>query len=670
MTKILLARFLFIIALFLPFILQCACSQIAPKNILVVVRSTLQNLLYDEDTDNDQKITVNDSRIRGSERGDKRFVFISTNHFHYEVTGTYHLANLLQELQLLRESGVDTGRIRLERIYEQLADRISRNIREIFWDDLTRRIDEEGLLSIITDPKTATLDDSRYIYVPPSDKLAVNYFDNISRAHQDWNLRVIQLPQQIAPGYVKTLSERPGILSLALIQNEDNTISGVPFVVPGGRFNEMYGWDSYFIVLGLLHDGRNSLAKSIVENFIYEITHYGAILNANRSYYLTRSQPPFLTSMGLACARYITDDSTRHIWLQKVLKAAIQEYENVWMNPQRCTPIGLNRYYDSGSGIPPEVESGHYDPILTVYAKKHDMDVKKFEIEYRAGNINEPELDRFFMHDRAMRESGHDTSYRLLNRCANLTTVDLNSLLYKIEKDIADIIEREFGGSFSFSNGSKEKSYVWLKKAEKRKQLINKYLWDAKKGMFFDYDIVQKKKINYISAATLYPLWAGLATKDQARLLTKKAIPLLEMLGGIAGSTEASRGPITNDHPLRQWDYPFGWAPHQMLAWQGFLNYGYCDIAQRLAYRWLFTITLNAYQFNGTIPEKFDVVKRSHEVFAEYGNIGTKFSYITKEGFGWTNASFQIGLSMMNDTLHSYLNQLVPPEWIFNTGSR
>ncbi len=670
MTKILLARSLFITALFLPFILQCACSQITPKNILVVVRSTLQNLLYDEDTDNDQKITVNDSRIRGSERGDKRFVFISTNHFHYEVTGTYHLSNLLQELQLLRESGVDTGRIRLERIYEQPADRISRNIREIFWDDLTRRIDEEGLLSIITDLKTATHDGSRYIYVPPSDKLAVDYFNNISRAHQDWNLQVIQLPQQIAPGYVKTLNERPGILSLALIQNKDNTISGVPFVVPGGRFNEMYGWDSYFIVLGLLHDGRISLAKSIVENFIYEITHYGAILNANRSYYLTRSQPPFLTSMGLECARYITDDSTRHLWLQKVLKAAIQEYENVWMNSQRCTPIGLNRYYDSGSGIPPEVEPGHYDPVLTAYAKKHDMDVKKFEIEYRAGNINEPELDRFFMHDRAMRESGHDTSYRLLNRCANLTTVDINSLLYKIEKDIADIIEREFGGSFSFSNGSKEKSYVWLKKAEKRKQLINKYLWDAKKGMFFDYDIVQKKKTNYISAATLYPLWAGLATKDQARLLTKKAIPLLEMLGGIAGSTEESRGPITNDHPLRQWDYPFGWAPHQMLAWQGFLNYGYCDIAQRLAYRWLFTITLNAYQFNGTIPEKFDVVKRSHEVFAEYGNIGTKFSYITKEGFGWTNASFQIGLSMMNDTLHSYLNQLVPPEWIFNTGSQ
>jgi alpha,alpha-trehalase len=102
-------------------------------------------------------------------------------------------------------------------------------------------------------------------------------------------------------------------------------------------------------------------------------------------------------------------------------------------------------------------------------------------------------------------------------------------------------------------------------------------------------------------------------------------------------------------------------------VWQGLQNYGYDDIARRLAYRWLFTITLNAHQFNGTVTEKYDIAKRSHEVFAEYGNIGTKFSYITKEGFGWTNASYQIGLSLMDDTLRSRLNQIVPPEWIFET---
>lgn len=665
MTQPKFIHLLFIAVTLLASTLQSVYPQTPSKEILVDTRLTMLKLLQDEDTDGDQKITVNDFRIQGTERGDKRFLFMSIDHRRYEVAGTYYLSNLLQELQLLREAGFDTSSIRFDRIYEQPVDRISRNIRELYWNGLTRQIDEKGLLSTIQDEKTTTIDGVRYLYVPPSDKLAVNFFNRVSRMHPDWNLRVIQLPKRITPSFVKNLDQRPGILSLALTQHKDSTVSGVPFVVPGGRFNEMYGWDSYFIVLGLLNDGRISLAQSIVENFIYEITHYDAILNANRTYYLTRSQPPFLTSMGLACAKHITDDSTRHEWLQIVLEAAIQEYKNVWMSPQRNTSIGLNRYFDSGSGIPPEVEPGHYDPVLAVYAKKHRMDVKEFEREYRAGKIKEPELDRFFVHDRAMRESGHDTSYRLLDRCADLATVDLNSLLYKIEKDIADMIEHEFAGSYSRPDGSIEKCSEWSKKAEKRKQLINKYLWDAKRGMFFDYDVIQKKKIDYVSATTLFPLWAHCATDDQAKLLVQKVLPLLEMPGGIAGSTEESRGPISKEHPLRQWDYPFGWAPHQMLVWQGLLNYGYNDIAQRLAYRWLFTMTLNAYQFNGTIPEKFDVVKRSHEVFAEYGNIGTKFSYITKEGFGWTNASYQIGLSMMNDTFRSYLNQLVPPEWIF-----
>ncbi|MBN1398448.1 MAG: trehalase [Bacteroidetes bacterium] len=645
------------------------CALLIPQTLSsqlkVDVQTTLSRLLQDEDTDKDLRITVNDNHIRGTENGNKRFDLISTDQRRYEITGTYYLSNLLQELQLLRESGIETGSICIDRIYEQPADRISRNIREIFWDSLTRRIDETGLLAISADPKTTAQDGYRYLYIPPSDKLAIDYFKSISKANPQWNLQVITLPNRISSD-LKTLNRRPGILSLALSEHNDGSVSGVPFVVPGGRFNEMYGWDSYFILLGLLHDGQIQRAESIIENFIYEITHYGAVLNANRSYYLTRSQPPFFTSMGLACAKYITDDLERRAWLQKILESAIKEYRNVWMNPLRCTPIGLNRYFDTGSGIPPEVEPGHYDPVLSVYAVKRGMNIKEFENEYREGRIEEPELDRFFIHDRAMRESGHDTSYRLLNRCANLATVDLNSLLYKIETDIADIIEKEFGGSLVFSDFSEEKSSSWFNKADKRKALMNKFLWDEEQGMFFDYDFIQKKKTYYISATTLYPLWAGLATKEQARLLIQKALPLLEMPGGVAGSTEESRGPITPVRPLRQWDYPFGWAPHQMLVWQGLLNYGYGEAAQRLAYRWLFTITLNAYQYNGTVPEKFDVVKRSHEVFAEYGNIGTKFSYITKEGFGWTNASYQIGLSIMNDTLRSSLNQLIPPEMIFN----
>jgi alpha,alpha-trehalase len=641
-------------------------SQTVPNDITVETRTTMMKLLEDEDTDGDNKITINDFRIQATEKGDKRFVFKSTDNHQYEIAGTYYLSNLLKELQLQRESGFDTANIKIERIFEQPVDQISRSIKELYWKGLTRQIDEEGLLTIIRDEKATASDSLHYIYVPSNDKLAVNYFNRIRQYHPQWNLQVVKLPEKITSDYVKLVEKRPGILSLQLKRNGTDEITGLPFVVPGGRFNEMYGWDSYFIVLGLLKDGNYSLAKSIIENIIYEINHYGAVLNANRSYYLTRSQPPFLSSMGVAIAEHITDDSARHTWLSEVLAAVIKEYKNVWMNPLRITPVGLNRYFDLGNGIPPEVEAGHYDPVFAIYAGRHRMDTRKFEQEYRRGKIKEPELDQFFVHDRAMRESGHDTSYRLLNRCADLATVDLNSLLYKIESDIANLIEREFNGRISLPDGSYENSTEWFKKADNRKILMNKYMWDTEFGLFFDYDFVQKKKTHYVSATVLYPLWAKLATVEQAGIIVQKALPLLEMPGGIVSSTEESRGPVTEDHPLRQWDYPFGWAPHQILVWQGLLNYGYSEIACRLAYRWLFTITLNAYQFNGTMPEKFDVVKRSHDVFAEYGNIGTKFSYITKEGFGWTNASYQIGLSLMNDTLRPYLNRLIPPEWIFD----
>jgi alpha,alpha-trehalase len=161
-------------------------------------------------------------------------------------------------------------------------------------------------------------------------------------------------------------------------------------------------------------------------------------------------------------------------------------------------------------------------------------------------------------------------------------------------------------------------------------------------------------------------MWAMLASREQAELLVKKALPLLEMLGGVVASTEQSRGPVSSDRPLRQWDYPYGWAPHQMLVWQGFMNYGYDSIAHRLIYKWLYTIARNAADYSGTVTEKYDVVSRSHQVFAEYGNVGTKFAYITREGFGWTNASYQIGLAVLPADLLDKLNDLVPPERVFD----
>jgi alpha,alpha-trehalase len=139
----------------------------------------------------------------------------------------------------------------------------------------------------------------------------------------------------------------------------------------------------------------------------------------------------------------------------------------------------------------------------------------------------------------------------------------------------------------------------------------------------------------------------------------------LEMSCGIAASTEASRGPITEDRPQRQWDYPYGWPPHQMLIWEGLKRNDQDDKANRLIYKWLYMITINARDYNGTIPEKFDVANCTHQVFAEYGNVGTKFDYITREGFGWMNASYQVGLEMLPPELVEQLKKLTPPEEVF-----
>lgn len=649
---------------FLFFISSIVSAQQLQNGVKVDVSKTLQSLIQDEDTDGDKRITIEDVHIIGTERGDKRFWILATDHSRYEVSGTYYLSNLLQELKLAEDGGKETSLLTSERIFEPPAERISRMIREVYWDGLTRRVDEEGLIKILGDEKTASLDGFNYLYVPPIDKLAFNYFSEVAKRHPQGQVKVVRLPKNISGEYVRKLDGRHGILSLGLHKGENGQIVGIPFVVPGGRFNEMYGWDSYFIVLGLLEDGRIELAKSIVDNFVYEITHYGQILNANRTYYLTRSQPPFFTSMIREVYERLPKNDSSRQWLRSALAAALAEYRNVWMNTERSTKTGLSRYFDSGSGPPPEVEPGHFYAVYAQFARGQKMDTGEFEAAYKSGKLNVPELNAYFIHDRAMRESGHDTSYRLEGRCADLATVDLNSLLYKIETDIAAILGSEFDGELML-DGRREKGSEWTKKAEQRRELINQYCWNEKRGMFFDYDFIKGEQTLYESGTTFYPMWAGLASQQQAEALIKNALPKLELPGGIVSTTEASRGPLSTERPPRQWDYPNGWAPHQMIIWQAMLNFGHPEIAHRLIYRWLYTVTSNAANYSGTVPEKFDVVTRSHQVFAEYGNVGTTFAYITREGFGWTNASYQIGLRLLPSSLRDRLNHLTPPEWIF-----
>ena len=635
--------------------------------VMVNVQENLERLIAEEDTDSDKKITVDDTYVKGKERGDKRFWLIATNGKRYEVGGTYYLSNLLQELSVKQRAGSEVAPIDFEMVFEKPVHRISRLIGDLYWNSLTRRIDEDGINHLLSDEKI-TAGGSRYLYVPEGDPEAFRYFSKLAKQRPELKLRVEPLPATITPQYVRGLEGKHGILSLALDRTPSGAYVGVPFVVPGGRFNEMYGWDSYFEVLGLLEDKRVDLAMALTDNLVYELIYYGKILNANRTYYLTRTQPPFLTSMGLAVYEHLPKKDEAQTWLEHVFRAAIKEYYTVWMSKPRLTETGLSRYYGEGLGPSPEVEKGHFDAIYRPYAEQYNLDVRTFEQKYKAGEFTIPELDRFFVHDRCIRESGHDTTYRWDwhgDRCADFVTVDLNSLLYRTEIDIARTIEKIFGGKLKMEDGSEEMSGEWYARAEKRKQLMTQLLWDKEAGMFFDYDFVNKKRYAFVSATTFYPLWAKVATKEQAEALVNKALPLLEMPGGIAGSSEKSAGFISVTRPARQWDYPNGWVPHQMLAWEGLLNYGYETVAQRLIYRWLFTITRNAVNYNGTVPEKLDVVRRSHEVFAEYGNVGTEFEHITTEGFGWMNASYQVGLKYLSPDLRTRLNGLFPPEWLF-----
>ena len=612
------------------------------------IQETLQKLLTQEDTDGDKKITIEDN-------GPKCFVVVSDTGESYEIKGAYHLSNLLQELVIQKQQGKEVAEISPEVIEKLPTGRISKMIKEYYWNGLTRRMDKSGIEALISDSKNETLTaEILPVYIPDSDVFALNYYKSLEASLP---IKAVQLPKNISPEFVKSINNAPGILSLKL-EETNGEVKGVPFVVPGGRFNEMYGWDSYFESIGLLIDGRVDLVKAMADNFQYQIEHYGKILNANRSYYLTRTQPPFYSSL-ISEVFEVTQDKE---WLESHLKTAIKEYETVWMvKGKRLTENGLNRYLAEGIGITPESEEGHYDSVLKLYADKENLSIAEYSDRYQKGIITSKELDQYFVHDRSLRESGHDTSWRLDDVCADLNTVALNSLLYKYESDIAQLIEHHFEGEFEGL-----KSTDWTQAMTKRAERIQELMWNETHGQFFDYNTITQVQTHFESATNYYPLWAGFVTKEQAKIMVNTLMQQLKEQGGIAGTSKAMNAQLPKDAVHRQWDYPNGWAPHQMLIWKGLQRYGFEKELQELVYRWLYMITRNAVDYNGTIPEKYDVVAATHKVFAEYGNVGTDFEYITQEGFGWMNASYQYGLSILKAEFIAALNKLKTPEVLFS----
>ncbi|KAI8380587.1 trehalase-domain-containing protein [Choanephora cucurbitarum] len=638
------------------------------RRFLIDVEETQRKILEQEDTDGDFQITINDLGPKTMSLGTAD----SGGYRKIDIRGTYMLSNLLQELALANDYGRKHIVLDEARLNENPVDRLSRMIKFNFWDGLTRRIDADSLEVICPDPKNRSSNKNPRIYVPYDDKEAYEFYKQAGEMRKHMNLEVEYLPKEITAEFTKSINDRPGLLTLAMKKVKDeqgrDTFIGEPFVVPGGRFNEMYGWDSYFTSLGLIEDGRLDLVRSMVENFAYQIKHYGKILNANRSYYLSRSQPPFLTDMVLKVYEKLHPDDKEEnkAWLRRVMKSCIKEYWDVWMSePRLDKKTMLSRYRPDGIGIPPETEASHFIHIIEPFAAKHNVSIDEFNQKYNDGEIKEPELDEYFLHDRAVRESGHDTTYRFEKVCANLATIDLNSLLYKYEIDIADVIRDHLDDDLEDFNGVKQNAEDWLERAKLRRERIDKYLWNEKESLYFDYDTVKEEQTTYESVTGFWALWAGCASQHQAQEMVKHSLSKFEVMGGLVSGTEESRGTISLERPNRQWDFPFGWAPHQILAWIGLDKYGMRDTAARLAYRWLFTITKGFVDFNGVVPEKFDVVSLSHKVEVEYGNVGTDFKCVPREGFGWMNASFQVGLSYLSTQMRRALGACTLPDLLF-----
>jgi alpha,alpha-trehalase len=396
-----------------------------------------------------------------------------------------------------------------------------------------------------------------------------------------------------------------------------------PYVVPGGRFNEMYGWDSYFIQVGLLADGEVERARDMVENFLYEIEHYGTILNANRSYYLTRSQPPFLTEMILGVYERTHDKD----WLRRT-RPAIEKYYRFWTTEPHLIPgTGLSRYYDLGEGPAPEVLSDerdaqgrtHYDRIRDYFRDHPEAAQGDYDLDRYYDRKNDRLTDLFYKGDRSMRESGFDPSNRfgLFNvDVIHYAPVCLNTLLYRMETEAAQIEE---------ALGAPATAREWRKRAETRRAAVDRYLWDQDSGLYLDYNFETKQRRKYEFATTFYPLWAALASKEQARRV-RDNLKLFEAEGGLLTSTR-----VTGN----QWDAPFGWAPLQMIPVRGLRHYGYTEDADRVARKFLALVT-KEFEEHGTIVEKYDMRRRESDVEA-----GIKFGYAANQiGFGWTNAAF------------------------------
>ena len=380
------------------------------------------------------------------------------------------------------------------------------------------------------------------------------------------------------------------------------------YIVPGGRFSEQFYWDSYFVMLGLAADERWDMIEGMVKSYAYMIRKFGFIPTANRTYFLSRSQPPFFSQMIRLLARHKGRTRT----LVEYLPYMLLEYR-FWMKGKRTLakrehlaylriaemPNGilLNRYYDNKATPRPE-------------SLKEDLDT--------AGEAPNREPDRLFLHLRAAAESGWDFSSRWFMdendirtiHTADIIPVDLNSLLYMLEETIAEtyrllhqpILARKFQEA-----------------ADQRARGILQYCWSDSEQFFVDYNFHHAKTTGRMTLAGVFPLYAKVATQKQAAAVAARLEKDFLKEGGLI-TTLFETG--------QQWDSPNGWAPLHWVAIEGLRNYGYHKLADTIKHRWIDT-NLRLFKEKGKMVEKYDVVNSI--------GLGGGGEYPLQDGFGWTN---------------------------------
>ena len=501
------------------------------------------------------------------------------------------------------------------------------------WNTLTRSMTK---CKTFTDPKTNA---KSALYLPagfpePADLKGVESRCQVQVSHLP---SVIKTLGDVDPGAIKP----QGLLYLPN-----------PYVVPGGMFNEMYGWDSYFIIRGLIEDGRLSLAKDVVDNFFFEIDHYGGVLNANRTYYLTRSQPPFLTSMIRAVYEAEkANGKADPAWLRMAYEHAVKDYRFWTSPPHLAGSTGLSRFYGLGEGPVPELgvatdryyeTVAHYflvhpegsTPFLELVQNNEEGSKTrvmgpefslnlKYQPKKKRSKLQKETIDRFaltrrfYKGDRSMRESGFDVSFRFGPFGAatpDFAAVGLNCLLYKSEKDL-EWMSNQLGMEAAASD--------WIQRAASRRKEINRYLWSRTYGLYYDYDFEDGIQSRYSYATTFYPLWVGLASPEQAKEVIKN-LSAFDRPGGIVMS-------MTNTGA--QWDAPYGWAPIQLIAIEGLRRYGDDADANGVSLQFL-SMVLDNFRKDGTIFEKYDVDSRTSATSIQ---VGYRTNVV---GFGWTNGVF------------------------------